>query len=409
MGRDVATIWSGFIFQGEVALCKAIEVINTLDIIPDVYSLCIEEEEDFSLHKNGDVEIFQVKAYIKHNYSKYKEAWKKMMLERHSDNASNNYLILHKGDIDLSKFDEGIEDDKLRTNIKAGEYTLGNIHSKLDNEIEKLLVSDNREYHVDDIALIRDYCSGKIHSLIKKRHLTKNREQVSLIEMKQWILEAPRALTENVFWHQITKNLFDNLQSGLEDYYLKEEQYSTYIDNINTAISSLEALSIPEMKRLLEDNIIPHKKVNRRDYRSSLSDFIDSVSVRDIIQQAIKKITLKPDYKSFKYITQNGNLKCEYQLTTHHDDYDLEDIAYRNRFQRDCENISRSPSTVDTDYFITKNLDMSKEKVEDFLRDQTVSPESTDEDTNWHNQLDNNCEFGFKKIDQVIIELNKDE
>jgi hypothetical protein len=332
-----------------------------------------------------------------------------MMQDKHPHNAPNNYLILHKGNIDFTKFNEGIEEDRLRTNIKAGEYTLENIHSKLDDEIKKILVSENRNHQSDDIVLKRDYCSAKIHSLIKKRHLSKNKEQISLIEIKKWILDAPQGLTEEIFWHQITKNLFENLRTGLEDYYLKEDEYSIYIDNLNIAISSLETLSISEMKRLLEENIISHKKINTKDYRSSLSDFIDSASVRDIIQTAIKKIVLKPDYKTLKYIKQDGDVKCEYQLTTHNDDYDFDDIAYRNRFQRDCENISRSPSAVDTDYFITKNLDMSKEKVETFLKDQTVSPENINEKTDWHNQLDNNCEFGFKKIDQVIIELNRDE
>jgi hypothetical protein len=43
MSRDVATIWSGFIFQGEVALCKAMELINILgNDIPDTYYLRIE-------------------------------------------------------------------------------------------------------------------------------------------------------------------------------------------------------------------------------------------------------------------------------------------------------------------------------------------------------------------------------
>lgn len=75
MSRDASPIWSGYIFQGEVALCKAIEAINNIVDIQDEYCLKIEQEEDFSLHEI-DKQIFQVKAYTGHNYTKYKKLGK---------------------------------------------------------------------------------------------------------------------------------------------------------------------------------------------------------------------------------------------------------------------------------------------------------------------------------------------
>ena len=46
--RDATPSWSGFIFQGEVALCKAIEEINKLENINDNSCVRLEEDEEYS-------------------------------------------------------------------------------------------------------------------------------------------------------------------------------------------------------------------------------------------------------------------------------------------------------------------------------------------------------------------------
>lgn len=50
MSADATPSWSGYIFQGEVALSKAIETIRSFgDTIPDDSCLRLEQDEDFSI------------------------------------------------------------------------------------------------------------------------------------------------------------------------------------------------------------------------------------------------------------------------------------------------------------------------------------------------------------------------
>lgn len=252
MSWDASPTWSGYIFQGEVALCKAIETINAAVNILDEYCLKIEEEEDFSLHE-ADTQIFQVKAYTAHNYTKYKKAWKDMM-ERYPNNSSNNYLILHKGNIEYDKFGEIVQKDKLISNIIAGTYMLDNICNKLDEQIRILLSANQIDFIDDDITAKRNYCCAKIYNSIKVRHQTKQVESISLNVLKRWILEeASLTINEEIAWYEVIKIFFNNLRIGIEYYDINMPDQKIIVENLNKAIFLLEELSISEIRKLLSE------------------------------------------------------------------------------------------------------------------------------------------------------------
>lgn len=137
--QDATPSWSGYIFQGEVALCMAIETINELgEDLEDDYCLKLEENEDFSL-TTDKLKIFQVKAYTAHRYDKYREAWDSMM-NRFPNNSENNYLYLQKANANLQNF-EGVQNhDRVISNVISGEYSLENINIKIDDAIRVFLM-----------------------------------------------------------------------------------------------------------------------------------------------------------------------------------------------------------------------------------------------------------------------------
>lgn len=84
MAFDASPSWSGFNYQGKVALYYALHQINTLPLQTNFtnLSLMLEDNEDFEIHNNGTfVSFHQVKAYNISSYSKYADALLEITLE----------------------------------------------------------------------------------------------------------------------------------------------------------------------------------------------------------------------------------------------------------------------------------------------------------------------------------------
>ncbi len=77
MAFDASPSWSGFNYQGKVALYYALRLINAEPVDADLsnYSLMLESTEDFEIRRDGDpVSFHQVKAYNSSTYSDYSDA-----------------------------------------------------------------------------------------------------------------------------------------------------------------------------------------------------------------------------------------------------------------------------------------------------------------------------------------------
>ncbi len=84
MAFDASPSWSGFNYQGKVALYCTLKKINSLPQHSDFsnLSLVLEDNEDFEIRKNGNfVSFHQVKAYNTSSYSKYSDALLEITIE----------------------------------------------------------------------------------------------------------------------------------------------------------------------------------------------------------------------------------------------------------------------------------------------------------------------------------------
>lgn len=84
MAFDASPSWSGFNYQGKVALYYALKQINMKPVGVDFsnYSLMLERNEDFEiLRDDNPVSFHQVKAYSSGSYSKYSNALLEITLE----------------------------------------------------------------------------------------------------------------------------------------------------------------------------------------------------------------------------------------------------------------------------------------------------------------------------------------
>lgn len=84
MAFDASPSWSGFNYQGKVALYYALKTINTAPVGLDLsnYALMLEDNEDFEILNNRiPISFHQVKAYNSSAYSSYSDAFLEITLE----------------------------------------------------------------------------------------------------------------------------------------------------------------------------------------------------------------------------------------------------------------------------------------------------------------------------------------
>jgi hypothetical protein len=426
MNTDATPSWSGYIFQGEVALCKAIETIVSLgENISDNYCLKLEEDEDFSL-KTDSLEVFQVKAYLSKDsdkISKYKAVIEELInkyyysktvevdptdrrkrIKTYSDRVRKKpikcNLITDKTIIDyptnLSTFDSRFQLDTNYFDTTQGVYTLENINQKLKESIGNYL--NNPNLNDSDLEDKVSYCCKRICDMVKKRHLTKEKETIKLITIKKWIEDSSIAFTEEICWYEITKIFLNSISDGIDDYDLTNEEELEVYNKIQQSLYEFENLSTIDIVNLIKSYLSPHKKLDNNDLRNSFASFIDNVTVKNVILKGIKKIKDNPIYKKLQYIkTDEENVSC-YQLLIHNEEFG-DDTPGKKAFQKHCEMIYQNPNTKDIDYFITKGLNKGKDEVKSRLL------EITDIGT----EIDDSNYFGFKTIDISINELNDED
>ncbi|WP_290653611.1 ABC-three component system protein [Idiomarina sp.] len=95
MAFDASPSWSGFNYQGKVALYCALKAINKEPVESDLsnYHLMLENTEDFELwHDEAPISVHQVKAYNSSSYSKYTNALVAITLELYKQDGVKGWV-----------------------------------------------------------------------------------------------------------------------------------------------------------------------------------------------------------------------------------------------------------------------------------------------------------------------------
>ena len=437
MSTDATPSWSGYIFQGEVALCKALETIYDLrnEDIPDTYCLKLEEDEDFSLLINDTLEVFQVKAYLSKNsnrISKYKAVieelinkyyYQKFIEKNPNDGRSSietyslvkrdipikSSLITDKAIVDFNPdFDGYFERHKIAINqnyfkLIHGHYTLENIINIIDELIEKIFPDFDKK----SIELKRNHCLVLIHKAIKRRHKTKTPESFKLSDIKQWIKDADSAFNEEIAWVNIIKVFLKTINERINDldenipneFDLKEKLESYY--------SSLDQLDFETLKNIIRNRLNAHKP----DEIKSIEDLIlyfSTEEINRIIIKCFERTNSEPFFDSLSY--DLGDKRFQLSLINLElDEYSKN--ADKIVLHKYCTNIEKK-NVSDINTFITKSLDLEKDNVKEILRD-IMKPEilNIPNDLNEENKTnitDIKYDFDFKDVDNFINKINNE-
>lgn len=429
MSTDATPSWSGYIFQGEVALCKAIETIRRFgDTVPDDFSLRLEQDEDFSI-KTSTLQVFQVKAYLSQDadkLSKYKEVIKELIEKYHyaksvkkdpTDGRKriveyrpekrkkpiNCSLITDKVisdyESDLSSFDDRYKTiDFSKFSVIQGVYTIENITSKIDTGIGNMLPEPNPLYN--DIVLKRNYCLNKIVNLIKLRHRTKVVQSIPLKEIKNWILSSDLAYNEDIFWFSVVQAFLKKLSETIPHYDLNDSNDVDLCKKITECYENVDSMDFDRIKKLVRERVNAHVRLGSDDIRVNSVSYMNTDSINNIITKAIEGIVLAPDYENLIY---NHN-KEKYQLSLI--SYNISNPPTnpdKIKLQGYFKNIQENNLT-DVEYIVTDHVTLDKIIVADLIRNITDVPDTFSDSS--INITDPTKNFGLKKLSETITDIN---
>ncbi|REC62223.1 hypothetical protein DRF65_10945 [Chryseobacterium pennae] len=427
MSTDATPSWSGYIFQGEVALCKAIEIINTCGAdIPEHYCLRLEQDEDFSI-KTDVLEVFQVKAYLSKGadkLGKYKDViaellnkyhYSKTVLKGTKGQGKIEYYSLSKRKRpihcslitdkeitdytqDHSSFNkryQAIEFDKF--SVIHGVYKLENISDKIDAEINKLFPADTVSH--EDIALKRNFCLHNIVNLIKERHRTKQVKSIPLSEIKKWIEKSDIAFNSDLFWITIVKAFLKTLSEPVAIYDLANPNEALWHDKLQECCESLDLLGFDRVKKLIKERINAHKAISDRNLREDFALYMDAGIIHSIITKAIEGIDFPPSYKDLVFDHNDE----KYQLSLISSNISDPPTSFdKIQLQGYFKNIQEN-NLSDVDYIITEQITYDQSKVKDLIRNITDVPDNFSDSTiDITNPIKN---YGLKKLSETINDL----
>lgn len=327
--------WSGFIYQGKVAIYQVLQLLKALGECPN-YVLQLDSLEDFAILKNGVIEsIHQVKALKAQNYNAYKEAFDKLTNKGKSYNCNNAYFHTAKEITDKN----ATEIETLHPPIKIYKYgtipwcSVDEIDQKIEEEIKNIFVSlwpKDPSKHSNDYAIkARKYIDQivlkqvlKIHAIIHANETSATKAAYTqTIPFSEFLSVLKKDLNQielgEDYYFYI---LLDDFHRYYQDYCIENDNLLAENDKkkLSSYMREIEKLDFHSMIQFIR-NIIPH-----RDFKfESLSDYKDNNFNKEEIQEAflvalhkLKQAALSPGFffqwrtegKSFSPTTINkGN------------------------------------------------------------------------------------------------------
>lgn len=295
------TTWSGFVYQGKVAIYHVLRLLEDLDRSSD-YVLQLDSLDDFAILQNGTrISLHQVKALKSRNYSTYREALEKLKNNALSRRCNDAYF--HAAQQITNKTPENIEQD--HSPVKLYRYGrdpycsvdgLQGIDCKIENKLKTLLVN----IWQNDISKQSDDYAHKARIYLDQLVLKKVLDIHGIVH-KNLLSDRQAAYTQTIPFSEFVTILEDDLnQKDIgEDYYfyvLLNDLHRYYQDY---CIENEEGLSENELKKLsccmwmIEGldkgamvqfirNIMPHRGFKF----DSLSEYKDNTFNKEEIQDA---------------------------------------------------------------------------------------------------------------------------
>lgn len=287
--HSAISTWSGFVYQGKVALYQTLKILNN-NINAQDYSLQLDSLEDFAiLHAEVIKSIHQVKAVKNTYYSGYESAFKQLIAKTASYNCDEAIFHLAKSIHDKTVVDIEATHPPMKICIygTSSHCSLEDIDSFIETEIRKYysekFTSAIWKQTADYLKTTRHFLENiilskviKIHSIIHKNQKSENKaaydEMIAFNDFKS-ILDQDnlnKSFNPDYYLH-LTKG---DLNRYYQEYCIELEDTDITEDEkqkLENYIIEINDLNDSELVQLIR-NIMP----NRSFKLDSISDYKDN-------------------------------------------------------------------------------------------------------------------------------------
>ncbi len=274
--------WSGFVYQGKVALLHSIHLISQKGDLAKNYKLQLDSIEDFAILNSNDepLSIHQVKAVNKDSFSSYKEAFDKQ--KKKAREYPNAKVFFHTAVEIKNKIPAGFEVielydyKRILNNSEEGKYCpLNSIDSEIDKRINLYFETHHAEQNYRQGSSYIERCRSSLEQTILKQVIKIHAKNHNGVGKNQ------AAFEEKIKFETIYSILNDDLNEEIEteDYFLWRlrgdlssyyQQYcfdtSLNIDDrvkISKYMVMINDLDTKKMKQFIH-SILPHRKARFR-------------------------------------------------------------------------------------------------------------------------------------------------
>jgi len=398
--------WSGFIYQGKVAIYHVLRLL--CDGKESGYSLKLEYLEDFCIHKDGDVEsLHQVKAIERSGISAYTTYIKNKekinafeKLRNHANRISCSHAYFHLANDVSSKCDADIEKEYAPVKIYnyhdgTNRCSVDQINNKINQMIEKYykecrkeeLFKNNIDYIERTRVIIDDIIQNKVLMIHAKLHNSNSSvsDTIETMDLSQFkkILDddLTTAAIDDVY-------LLCQIRARLREYYF---QYIEDQENIHGPLEEaihkkmadymmqIENMTSKQVKEFMQ-GIMPQKEFKCGSIKEYKDNTPSDEGYRHAFLNILKELKKTDFCESINAFIWKQGEDATYYPTTIHAAKDLaEDI---------CMNIVDNPKNLYTLYqcgnLITTGIDVTS-VYEQIRRQKYVdsSPERYDRITKW--------------------------
>ena len=313
--------WSGYVYQGKVALYHVLKNINN-----NTFTLQLDSLDDFAIldEQNNVISLHQVKAKKENRFSSYEKAFKQ--LKYGGEVIDCNKLYFH---LTQNISDKTVDDIETEFSpIKIYPYDINRFCevNQIDNKIEDEIINlMSMEYFSDDPSKFTNEYAEKVRIYLDNIVIKKLFEIHKIIHDGN-LPETIAAYDKRIEFSKFIEILSEDLnQKNLGDeYYLykiksdicryyQEYCYENGLDTnelkrMNSFISFFRELEENDLIKFIK-NIIPHRTFKFE----SLSDYKDNsphqVEIKDVFLYIIHQIEKDPNFISNCLVQWGSNKK----------------------------------------------------------------------------------------------------
>ncbi|MBL4774514.1 MAG: hypothetical protein JKY87_00440 [Mariprofundus sp.] len=312
--------WSGFVYQGKVALYHSLELISSLgEQTCSAYQLQLDSLDDFAIIDgvNDIVSLHQVKAMKSQYASTYKGAFKKLKENADIKSCKKAYFHIARQITDKTPADIASEYDPIKLYLYGSDHwcSVNDIDNKIEEKIAVVCAlfypGDTSKQTSEYVQLVRHYLDGivltKILKIHKKVHEGLESDRQAALEETILFAEIIALLKEDVTQKATGEEyyfnlLLNDLHTYYQEYCIENVDSLSEEDQVKLSQNMLwiEGLDKSSMIQFIR-SIIPHREFKLDSLSSYKNNSFGKEDIRDVFLVILHELK-EPNFNSSKFL-----------------------------------------------------------------------------------------------------------